>query len=177
MRLGLVCPPVSVLKAKDIVFAQIASHLYLNNLQGHGAGVFQPMGLTYGDVCGLVFHQEEGLFPPGNPCGTPHHYPVLGTMMMHLKGEGRTGPYHNPFHLKPRPAINNFIMAPRAVYPLVAHLLRPMLLMELLHQRLYVLHAGLGGNEHGVRGLHHHDLLKSCHRYQPLLGDDERVSG
>ena len=51
-------PTVVVLKPHDVVLAQVAAGLHLDDLQRHLAGILQPVGRTLRDVRGLVLGQN-----------------------------------------------------------------------------------------------------------------------
>ena len=82
---------IIILDANDIVLAEIAPGLNLDQLQQNLARIFQPVDGADRDVDRFVLVDDLNQFVHGNLRGTAHHDPVLGAMVMLLQREPATG--------------------------------------------------------------------------------------
>src|SRR6266542_6844523 len=76
---------VMVLEADDVVFAEIAARLYLDDVQWDLAGVFQAMGGAEWDVGRLVLGQDHLFVAAHDLGGALYDDPMLGAVVMHLQ--------------------------------------------------------------------------------------------
>jgi hypothetical protein len=84
-------PPVVILYADDIILAEIASGLNLDQLQQDLAGIFQPVHGADRDVDRFVLVHGLHKFVDRYSRSPPHHDPVLGAMVMFLQREPTPG--------------------------------------------------------------------------------------
>src|SRR5690606_37646149 len=84
-------PAVDVFQTLDVVLAQIATGLHLDQLQRNLAGVAQAMNRRHRDEGRLILREQEGLLVTGDLGGAGHHNPVLGAMVVHLQRETGAG--------------------------------------------------------------------------------------
>ena len=83
--LGGSLAPVLVLKAHDIILAQIPAGLDLDDVQGNLARVLDAMAHSDGNVGGLVLFQQKDLIATRDARGARHNDPVFGAVVMHLQ--------------------------------------------------------------------------------------------
>src|SRR6188768_2055842 len=81
---GHSCPAEFVLDADDVVFAEIGTSLYLDQLQLDLAGVGQAMDTTEWQVDRLVFVEYGYGSIDGDFCRAANDNPVLGPMVVLL---------------------------------------------------------------------------------------------
>src|ERR1700730_11290883 len=84
--------PVIVLDADDVVLAEIAAGLDLDQLQLNLAGVFQSMGGADRDVDRFVLVNDLDQFIAGDMRSASHHDPVFGARVMLLQREPAARP-------------------------------------------------------------------------------------
>ena len=77
-------PVIIVFDAHDIVFAQVAAGLDLDQFQIDLAGIFKTVPGPDGDIDQLVLVQDFYVIADRYPGGPAHHNPVLRTVMVHL---------------------------------------------------------------------------------------------
>src|SRR6516164_293016 len=78
-------PAVAVLEADDIVLAEIAPGLHLDQVQRDFARVFEPMRGADRDIGRLILRQHHLLVAAADLGGALDDYPMLGAMMVHLQ--------------------------------------------------------------------------------------------
>src|ERR1700674_5642699 len=71
-------PVIVVLEAHDVVLAEIAAGLYLDQFKVDLAGIFEAMPGPVWHVERLVLVQERDVVPDRHPRGAAHDHPVLG---------------------------------------------------------------------------------------------------
>src|SRR5690606_15246543 len=76
---------VGVLETDDVVLAQVAAGLDLDQLQRQLAGIAQAVGDAQRDVGALVLGQQDHLVPAGDLGRAADHHPVLGAVVVHLQ--------------------------------------------------------------------------------------------
>ena len=84
-RRGGLAPAVAVLEADDVVFAEIAARLHLDQVQRDLAGILQPVRGAERDVGRLVLGQHHLLVAAADFGGALHDDPMLGAVMVHLQ--------------------------------------------------------------------------------------------
>src|SRR4051794_32055534 len=80
-------PSIVILKPHDIVLAEIASGLHLDQLQHDLAWIFEPVDCADRNIDRLVLVHRLNKVIDGYPCHAPHDDPVLGAVKMLLQGE------------------------------------------------------------------------------------------
>ena len=76
---------IVVLEAHDVVLAEIAAGLYLDQFKVDLARIFEAMPGPAWHVERLVLVQESDVVADRHPRGAAHDHPVLGAVMMHLQ--------------------------------------------------------------------------------------------
>ena len=112
-------PCVDILEAHDVVFAQVATGLDLDDLQGNGPGVLQPVVAAHRDVGRLVLGDQECPIVAGHAGGAGDHDPVLGPMVVHLQRQGFTRLHAQTFDLIAPAATDGLVGPPGAMHLLV----------------------------------------------------------
>src|SRR5579871_3110386 len=75
---------IAVVVADDVVLAEIAARLHLDDVQRNASRVLNAMSHPDGYIGRLVLLEQEHFITPGNASSAGHHHPVLGTVMVHL---------------------------------------------------------------------------------------------
>src|SRR5690606_993925 len=78
-------PAIDVVKALDVVFAEVVTALHLDEDHVLSGTVLQTMFDTLGYVGRLVGDQVTRFLTTGHGGHAAHHYPVLGAMMVQLQ--------------------------------------------------------------------------------------------
>ena len=78
---------VRIFKPYDVILAEIAPRLHLDNFQRNSAGVGEAVNFTERYVGRLVFAEQEGLVAAGDLGRTRNDDPVLRTVMVFLQAE------------------------------------------------------------------------------------------
>jgi hypothetical protein len=110
------CPSVGVFEAHDVVFAQVAARLHLDDLQRHLARVGQAVHLAQRDVGALVLGQQDDLVAVGDLGRAADHDPVLGAVVVHLQAQAGAGLDHDALDLVARAVVDAVVPAPGAVH-------------------------------------------------------------
>jgi hypothetical protein len=105
-----------IFKTDDVVFAQVAAGLHLDDFQRYGAGVCQAVHFAQRDVCRLVFSQKQHLVAVSNFGSSLDDNPVLGAVVVLLQTEAGTGFDLDAFDLEAPAFVDAVIPAPGAVY-------------------------------------------------------------
>ena len=109
--------PVDVVEAHDVVLAQIAADLYLDQFKPNLAGVGEPMDAADRDVDGFVF-VHAALVSAERHFGRPlDHDPMLGSVEMLLQGQLAAWLHDDPVHPVARGNVDVLRVTPRAVDP------------------------------------------------------------
>src|SRR5689334_22797964 len=90
---------IIVLDTDDIVLAEIAPGLHLDQFEHDLAGIFKPMGGADRDIDRFILVHVLDQLIDGHPRGTSHHNPVLGTMMMLLQRQPPARLHHDTLDL------------------------------------------------------------------------------
>src|SRR5579863_8693473 len=99
-------PAIIVFDADDIVLAEIAAGLHLDQFEVDLARIFQAMLGPARNIRRFVFVQDLGFVADRDPRGAAHHDPVLGAMMMQLQRQPPARLHHDAFDLKGRTPID-----------------------------------------------------------------------
>src|SRR5713226_1716155 len=78
-------PAIVILDPDDVVLAEIAAGLDLDQLQIDLAGIFEAVRRSDRDEDRFVLVDDLRLLPDDDPGGAADHDPVLGTMVMELQ--------------------------------------------------------------------------------------------
>src|ERR1700710_101376 len=78
---------IVILDTDDVVLAEIAPGLNLDQFQQNLAGIFQPVDGADRDIDRFVLVYDLDRLVDRHPRGAPHHDPVLGAMVMFLQRE------------------------------------------------------------------------------------------
>src|SRR5258706_6570321 len=78
-------PAVMVLEADDVVFAEIAAGLHLDDMQRDLARVLQAVRRAKRDIGRLVLGQHQLLVAAHDLCAGLADHPMLGATMVHLQ--------------------------------------------------------------------------------------------
>ena len=170
--------PVDVFEAHDVVLAQIAADLYLDQFKPNLAGVGEPMDAADRDVDGFVF-VHAALVSAERHFGHPlDHDPMLGSVEMLLQGQLAAWLHDDPVHPVARGNVDVLIVTPRAVDPAMLDRRAMILRLQLLHKCLDLLGLGARTHQHRVRGRHHDDVIEPDHGGQHgLLRAHQAVAG
>src|SRR5579885_3479579 len=76
---------VGVLEADDVVLAEVAARLHLDQVHGLVAGVLEAMRHADGNVGRLVLAQHGDLLAARDPGGAAHDDPVFGALVVVLQ--------------------------------------------------------------------------------------------
>ena len=87
---GRLAPSIDILKADNVVFAQIVTALHFNQHQPHHTRVFQAVVVSARDVRGLIGGQHHFLIAIDDLCGATHDHPVFRAVVVHLQTETAT---------------------------------------------------------------------------------------
>src|SRR3954471_12630711 len=107
---------IVVFNPDDVVFAEIASSLDLDQLQHDFTGVLHPVHSAHRDVNGLVLvHAFDGLVD-GDAGGAADHDPVLGAMMVLLQRQAPARLHHDVLDLVALAIVDRLVAAPGPMY-------------------------------------------------------------
>ena len=112
-------PLVNIVETHDVVFAEIAAGLDLNQLQLDLAGILQPVDSANRDIDRFVLMHDFDQFVDSHLRRAAHHDPVFGAVKMLLQREPAARLHDNALDLIARPRVDALIVAPRAVGALV----------------------------------------------------------
>ena len=114
-RLAPVFATVNILETDDVVFAEIAAGLDLDQNEIEGSGVLEPVGDTNRDVGRLVLGEDRFLLALGHSGGALDDDPVLGAVVVHLKRKLLPRGHDDLLDLKAVPLRDTFVGSPRSV--------------------------------------------------------------
>jgi hypothetical protein len=106
---------VDVLVADDVVLAEIAAGLHLDQHHRQFAGVLHPVHGAQRDVDRLVLGHQLHVAADGHLRGALHHDPVLGAVVVALQAERRAGVHDDALDLEARAHHQALEPAPGAV--------------------------------------------------------------
>ena len=137
---------VDVVGAQDVVLAEIAADLDLDDLDRHFPRILQAVPLRREDVDALVFADEFLDVADHDFRGALHNDPVLGAVMVHLHGQLAAGLDVQELHLEPRADVQRFEKAPGPVVAEMLLLLFPVQQLELGDDLRHLLRSRLVGD-------------------------------
>ena len=120
---GALAALVAVLEAHDVVLAEVAARLHLDELERQLARVLQPVLRPDRDVRRFVLRQEELVLAARDPRRAGDHDPVLGAVVVHLQRKRRARLDHDALHLETLAGVDAVVAAPGAVHVAVRDVL------------------------------------------------------
>ena len=168
---------VAIVKAHDVVFAQVGAALHLNHLHRDLARVGEPVPAAQGDVGALVFADQLLLAILFHQRRALHHDPVFGPVVVHLQRKAGAGVDHDPLHLPAGSLGDAVIGAPGAIDLAVGLALRGPLALQQAHDPLDVLGPVAVGHQHHIVGFHHHQVFDAKPHHQAVLAAQVAVAG
>src|SRR3984957_8270954 len=103
---------IDVVNSDDVVLAEIAACLNLNQLDVDLAWIGEPVRRANRQVDRLVLVNERHFFVERDLGGAAHDHPVLGAVVMLLQREAPAGPHNNAFDLVAGALIDALVIAP-----------------------------------------------------------------
>src|ERR1700741_3988155 len=105
---------VAVVVANDVVLAQVAARLHLNDMQRNASRVLNTMSHPDRYEGRLVLFEQEHFIAARNARGPRYHHPVLGAVGMHLQRQHASGAHDEPLDLKALAVVDAVVAAPRS---------------------------------------------------------------
>src|SRR6516165_12174294 len=155
----LLSTPVNIVEAHDVVLAEIAADLHLDQFERDLAGIGEPMNAPDRDIDGFVFVHAANVIAEGDLGRSLDHYPMLGAMKVLLQRELASRLHDNTLHPVARGNIHVLVIAPWAIDAAVLDRRAMVVRLELLDQRLHLLGLRARPDQHGIRGRHHDDVV------------------
>src|SRR5690606_22716068 len=146
-------PSVDVLQPLDVVLAEVAAGLDLDQLHRFAAPVAQAVHAALGDVRAFVLVQIEHLAVAGDLGHAGNDHPVLGAVAMPLEAERRAGLDHDALDLEPLARVDRAVAAPGAVDLAVEGVFLPPGRLDAFDDALDVLDPVLARDQGGVLGV------------------------
>src|SRR5579883_2553294 len=109
---GKSAPIVNIVEPNDVVLAQIAARLDLDQLERDAARIGQPMQRPDRDIDRLVLVHGPDFLPDRDLGGAAHHHPVLGAVMMLLQRQLAARRDGDAFDLEAIAGVDGFVKAP-----------------------------------------------------------------
>src|SRR5262249_976938 len=151
----LLSTPVNIVEAHDVVLAEIAADLHLDQFERDLARIGEPMNAADRDIDGFVFvHAAHVMAERDLGCSLDHD-PMLGAVEVLLQRELASWLHDNTLHPVARGNIHIVIIAPWAIDAAVLDRGAMVVRLELLDPRLPLL-----GPPARVRGRHPDDALQ-----------------
>src|SRR5262249_24121356 len=150
---------VRVLEADDVVLAEVAARLHLDDLEVYLAGVGQAVRLAQRDVGALVLAEQDLLVAAGHLGGAGDDDPVLRAVVMHLQAQRGTRLDHDALDLETRARVDAVVPAPRAVHLAVQRVLVAFAGAQLADDLLDVVAARAVGDHYRIRRLDDDDVV------------------
>src|ERR1043166_7577477 len=121
---------VNIVQPDDVVLAEVASGLDLDQFEGNLAGIGEAVSRADRDIRRLVL--MEYFFDPANRPfrGSTYHDPVLGAVMMLLQRQDAAGSNDQPLDLEALAGIDGFVVPPWAIDAAMVGRLGPRGLLE-----------------------------------------------
>src|SRR3984957_21176610 len=106
---------INIVDSDDIILAEIASGLNLDQLDVDLAWIGEPVRRADRQVDRFVFVNERHLVVKRDLGGAAHDHPVLGAVVVLLQREAPARAHDNAFDLVARALVDALIIAPGAV--------------------------------------------------------------
>ena len=141
---------VDVVGAENIIFAEIAADLHLDQLERHLAGIFEAVPLRCNDIDALVLAHELVRVADGDFRRAVHDDPMLRAVVMHLHGELAARFDMQQLHLKSGTERQRLEIAPGPIAPQVLLMLLAVRPFQARNDLRNVLRARLVGDQQGI---------------------------
>src|SRR5271167_1911185 len=115
---------VDVIDADDIVLAEVAAGLHLDQLEIDLARIGQPVFATNGQIDRLVLVRELDFAIDRHFGRAAHHNPVFGAVIVLLQRQASAGPDYYALDLVAPSLIDALVIAPGPIHPSVLRRLR-----------------------------------------------------
>src|SRR5690606_31722625 len=169
--------PVDVVQALDVVLAEVAARLDLDQFHRSGAPVAQAAHAAARNVRALVLLQVEHLAVAGDLGHAGDDHPVLGAVAVPLQAQPRAGLDHDALDLDPFARVDRVVAAPRAIDLAVEGVLLAPGFPDAVHDALDVLHPVLARDQGGVLGVDDHQVLDADRGdHAPVRGPHQVVA-
>src|SRR5215468_1814794 len=148
---------VEIVQANDVIIAQIAPDLHLDQFERDLAGVGEAMNAPDRDVDRFIFVHAAHVVAERDLGRSPHHNPMFGTMEMLLQRELAPRLHDNAFDAIARGAIDILVVAPWAVNATMLDRRAMVVRLEPLDECLHLLGLRARADQYGVpRGYYDH---------------------
>src|SRR5215831_5093010 len=125
---------VDVVEAHDVVLAEIATDLHLDQFERDLAGIGEPMNAADRDIDGFVFVHAAHVIAERDLGRSLDHDPMLGAMEVLLQRELASRLHDDAFHSVARGNIHILVIAPWAIDATVLDRRAMVVRLELLDQ-------------------------------------------
>jgi hypothetical protein len=164
---GHVLASVGVFESNDVILAEVAARLHLDDFERDLSGVLQAVFDAERDVGRLVLAEQDDLLAARHPGRAAHHDPVLGAMMVHLQRERGAGADDDALDLEALAAVDAVVPAPGAMHLAMQFGFAAAGGLEAADDGLHFLGALLGRHQHGIGGFDHDHVLAADAGHQP----------
>src|SRR5580692_7225452 len=114
---GLLATAIDILEADDVVLAEVAAGLHLDEFERDLARIGEPVNGADRDIGGLVLVQDLLVVADGDFRGAPHHHPMLRAVEMLLQGQGPARSNDEALDLKALAGVDRLVVTPRPIDP------------------------------------------------------------
>src|SRR5580704_16138786 len=125
---------IDVVDSDDVILAEIASGLNLDQLQVDLAWIGEPVRRANRQVDRFVLVDERHFVIKRDLGGAAHDHPVLGAVVVLLQGQAPARAHDNALDLVARALVDALIVAPRSVIAPMLSRLRIALGLEALDE-------------------------------------------
>ena len=108
-------PSVDVVEAHDVVLAEIAADLHLDQFERDLAGIGEPMDAADRDIDRFVLVHAADVVAERDLGGALDHHPVLGAMEVLLQRQLAAGLHHDALDLVALGDVDVLVVAPGPV--------------------------------------------------------------
>ena len=151
---------VLVVEAYDVVLAEIAADLHLDQFERDLAGIGEPMDAADRDVDRFVLVDRADVAVDRHFGGALDHDPMLGAMEVLLQRQLGAGFHHDALDLVARASVDALVIAPRPIDAAMLDRLAPVLRLEPLDQVLDLLGLVARRHQHRVGGRDDDDVVE-----------------
>src|SRR5580765_6237484 len=103
-------------EAHDVVLAEVAARLHLDEIERQLPGVLEPVLHPDRNEHRFVLRNEELVLAARDLRRPRDHDPVLGAVVVHLQRKRRARLHHDALHLEALAGVDALVVAPRAVH-------------------------------------------------------------
>src|SRR6266446_5580963 len=154
---------IDVVQPHDIVFAEVASHLHLDQFERNLAGIGKPMNAPNGDIARLVFVHGAHVIANRDLSSPLHDHPMFRAVKVFLQRKRAAGLHDNSLHTVTGGNVHVLVIAPGSVNAAVLNRGAIIAQLEFFDQNLDLLGLGARRDQHGVGGRHHDDVVEPDH--------------